>query len=214
MDSGITGSSSQVKALNVTIVDLRDCQHARWRPSARRASSFCRRAIAFALAIASCLVSGNAQGQVLNEYEAKAGYLFNFVKFVEWPHSAFPDDASPLVVGVVGNDKTSAEIDTINGKIANGRRLVVKRFADFKALTSCHIVFVLSSEKERIRQTLAAAGSALTVGEIDGFAHRGGIINFTFSGNKLQLEINQASADRAGLKISAKLLSLARVIRK
>ena len=103
---------------------------------------------------------------------------------------------------------------TINGKTANGRRLVVKRFSNFKALTFCHIVFVRSSERDRIRQTLAAAGpGALTVGETEGFAQSGGIINFTLVDGKLRLEINQTSAERGGLKISAKLLSLARVIR-
>jgi hypothetical protein len=152
---------------------------------------------------------------VLNEYEAKAAFLFNFVKFVEWPAQAFANGNSPLIIGVVGDDRSSGVIDqTINGKTANGRRLVVKRFSSFKALTFCHIVFVRSSERDRTRQTLAAAGPcALTVGETEGFARGGGIINFTILDGKLRLEINQTSAERAGLKISAKLLSLARVIR-
>jgi hypothetical protein len=198
----------------VTIVDLRGCRYSVWGLRARRESSLSRRAIALALVIVLCAIFRDAHAQVLNEYEAKAGYLFNFVKFIEWPSHSFPDGASPLIIGVVGDDKFSETIEkAINGKIANGRRLLVKRFANFKALTTCHIVFVRASEKERIQQTLAAAGTALTVGESEGFAHRGGVINFTFSSSKLQIEINQTSADRAGLKISAKLLSLARVIR-
>ena len=176
----------------------------------RPGSPLHRCAIALVLVIGSCAISPNARAQVLNEYEAKAAYLFNFVKFVEWPSHAFPNEASPLIIGVVGDDKFSQAIEqTINGKTANGRYLLVKRFANFKALTTCHMVFIRASEKERIQQTLAASGPALTVGESEGFAHRGGIINFTFSASKLQLEINQTSAERAGLKISAKLLSLA-----
>ena len=179
-----------------------------------RVASISWRNVALAFVIATCAVSQNAQAQVLNEYEAKAAFLYNFVKFVEWPPEAFADGSSPLIIGVVGDDKDSGEIDQINGKTANGRRLVVKRFSSFKALTHCHIVFIRSSERDRIRQTLAAAGpSTLTVGETESFAERGGIINFTIVAGKLRLEINQTSAERAGLKISAKLLSLARVIR-
>ena len=168
------------------------------------------------LVITTCVLSQDVEGQELNEYDAKAAYLFNFVKFIEWPSQSFPDDASPLIIGVVGDDRFSELIEQkINGKIANGRRLTVKRFSNFRTLTSCHMVFVRSSERERIRQTLAAAGSGvLTVGETENFAHWGGVINFIIADGKLRLEINQTSAERAGLKISAKLLSLARVIRK
>ena len=176
--------------------------------------SKCRRIIALVFIITTCAVSRNAQAQVLHEY-SKADFLFNFVKFVEWPSQAFADSNSPLIIGVVGDDRSSGVIDqTINGKTANGRRLVVKRFSSFKILTYCHIVFVRSSERDRTRQTLTAAGpGTLTVGETDGFAQWGGIINFTIVDGKLRLEINQTSAEGAGLKISAKLLRLARVIR-
>jgi hypothetical protein len=163
----------------------------------------------------TCVGFRVVEAQVLNEYEAKAAYLFNFVKFVEWPSRAFASDDAPLVIGVVGDDRYSEMIDrVISGKKANGRRLVVKRFAHFKQLTQCHIVFVRSSENERIQQTLAAAGAGtLTVGESDGFTRSGGAINFITADGKLRLEINKGSAERAGLKISAKLLSLANVIR-
>jgi hypothetical protein len=165
--------------------------------------------------ITTCIGFRDAQAQVLNEYEAKAAFLFNFVKFVEWPSHAFANNEAPLLIGVVGNDRYTEVIDrVISGKTANNRRLVVKRFTNFKQLTPCHIVFVRSSENDRIQQTLAAAGpTALTVGETDGFTRSGGIINFTVAHGSLRLEINQASAERAGLKISAKLLSLANVIR-
>ena len=180
-----------------------------------RVSSICRNTVALVFVITTCASFRSAQAQTINEYEAKAAFLFNFVKFVEWPAQAFTDDSSPLIIGVVGDDKSSIVIEQIiSGKIANGRRVIVKRFSNFRALTHCHMVFVRSSERDRIRQTIAAAGpGALTVGEIESFAQWGGVINFTIADGKLRLEINQTSAERAGLKISAKLLSLARVIR-
>ena len=180
-----------------------------------RAISICRRTVALVVVITTCAVARNAQAQVLNEYEAKAAFLFNFVKFVEWPSRAFADASSPLIIGVVGDDRSSDVIDQmINGKTANGRRLIVKRFSSFKAMSYCHVLFVRSSQRDRIQQTLAAAGSGvLTVGETEGFAQMGGIINFTILDNKVRFEINQTAAEKRDLRISAKLLSLARVMR-
>lgn len=201
--------------MNVTLNDSGGYRDTLRRALLIRAPSTCWRILALVFFIVTYASSRNAQAQVLNEYEAKAAFLFNFVKFVEWPTQAFADDSSPLIIGVVGDDGSSGVIEqVIAGKTANGRRLVVKRFSNFRTLTYCHMVFVRSSERNRIRQTLAAAGpGALTVGETEGFAQWGGIINFTIVDGKLRLEINQTSAERAGLKISAKLLSLARVIR-
>ena len=175
----------------------------------------CRRPAALFLVITICGVTQNAQAQMLNEYEAKAAFLFNFVKFIEWPANAFADDSSPLIIGVVGDDLSSGVIDhVISGKVANGRRLVVKRFSNFKALTYCQMVFIRSAEIDKVRQTLAAAApGALTVGETESFAELGGIINFTIVEGKVRLTINLGAAERAGLRISAKLLGLAHVIR-
>ena len=165
------------------------------------------------------LTSGTPGAQALaqesNESQVKAAYLFNFAKFVEWPSEAFNDSGEPIIVGVVGEDSTSSAIDqTINGKTANGRRLLIKRFPNFKAITRCHILFISSSQRDNLGQILAAAGPAvLTIGETERFAQMGGIINFTIIDNKLRFEINPTAAERAGLRISAKLLSLARVIR-
>jgi len=54
--------------------------------------------------------------------------------------------------------------------------------------------------------------STLTVGEAEGFAVLGGIINLTVEGNKVHFEVNRLAADRAGLRISSRLLSLAKIV--
>ncbi|MEK6304132.1 MAG: YfiR family protein [Acidobacteriota bacterium] len=167
------------------------------------------------LTLASGTRGARAPAQETTESQVKAAFLYNFVKFVDWPSEAFSDSGAPIIVGVVGEDSTTSAIDhTISGKIANGRRLLIKRFSNFRAITRCHVLFISSSQRDNLPQILAAAGSAvLTVGETERFAQMGGIINFTIIDNKLRFEINQAAAERAGLRISAKLLSLARVIR-
>lgn len=169
--------------------------------------------------LAIIIVSGMtiAQAQTPSEYQLKAAIIYNFPKFVEWSSLAGTDPNLPIVIGILGEDPFGREIEVvINGKTANGRRLVIKRFSNLIEFAPCHILFVSSSQSNNLKQIFAAvAGSGvLTVGETDRFAEAGGVIHFNMINGKVRLIINQAAAERAGLKISAKLLGLAHVIRK
>ena len=81
-------------------------------------------------------------------------------------------------------------------------------------LSVCHMVFIPASEKNQVNKVVSdlKGSSTLTVGETEGFAELGGIINLTVEGNKVHFEVNQLAAQRAGLKISSKLLSLAKIV--
>jgi hypothetical protein len=156
-----------------------------------------------------------AQSQPLSEYEIKAGFLFNFTKFVEWPPDAFADPSVPIVLGIVGdNPVTDLLTETAAGKTVNGRAVLVRRFKEGQDLRSCHILFVSSSEGKHVPQILESVKGSrvLTVGETNGFAESGGMINFFVEGNKVRLEINLEAAARARLKISAKVIAVARLV--
>ena len=151
-----------------------------------------------------------------SEYQIKAAFLYNFAKFIEWPAEVFHGAGTPMVIGIVGDDPFGSILDqTVNGKTANGRELVVRRFKSHQDLNACHILFISPSEKKRLPQILERlkGTSVLTISEVDHFAQHGGIINFVMEGNKVHFEINVDMAERARLKISAKLLTLARVVR-
>jgi hypothetical protein len=157
---------------------------------------------------------GNAQGA--SEYQVKAAFLYNFAKFVEWPGNNSGDPNAPFVIGVLGRDPFGSEIDcAVEGKMVNGRRLTIKRFSSLDAYQHCQILFVSSSERNNLPRIIATVANrnVLTVSETDRFAHIGGIINFVTIENQIRFEINQAAAERAGLRISSKLLSLARIVR-
>ncbi len=150
------------------------------------------------------------------EYQIKAAFLYNFAKFVEWPATALRGQGAPIIVAVLGEDPFGADLEQIlDGKTAGGRQLVIRRFKGVRDLGLCHILFVSSSERERLREILRALqnSTVLTVGETEGFAGLGGIINFILEENRVRFEINIDAADRARLKISSKLLKLARIIR-
>ena len=147
-----------------------------------------------------------------SEYELKAAFLYNFAKFVEWPVGAFSDQGAPIVVGVVGDDPFNGSLDSVVGKSANGRQVAIRRLSASQDLRSCHMLFVSSSERKRLGEIVASVdgASVLTVGEMEGFASNGGMITLTMEDNKVRFEINAGMARRARLKISSKLLSLAK----
>ena len=158
-------------------------------------------------------LSSTVQAQSSGEYQVKAAFLYNFAKFVDWPGDSFGNSNAPLVIGVIGDDPFGGALDqAINGKTINGRTLVVRRLRWGQDLRSCHILFISSSERQRLPQIIQSlrGASVLTVGDMGQFNQQGGIINFILEANKVRFEINSRAADQARLKISSKLLSLAK----
>ena len=165
------------------------------------------------LALVSSVLSVGVQAQSSNEYQVKAAFLYNFAKFVDWPGDAFGNTNAPLVIGVIGDDPFGGALDqAINGKTINGRPLVVRRLRWGQDLRSCHIIFISSSERQRLPQIIQSlkGASVLTVGDMGQFNQQGGIINFILEANKVRFEINSSAAGQARLRISSKLLSLAK----
>ena len=165
--------------------------------------------------VASGAPTAYAEFLLLREYQIKAAFLYNFVKFVEWPDEALPDPSAPIALCVLGEDPFGVALESINGKTVKGRQLVIKRFVGLQDLEVCRILFISSSEEGRLAQIFGSLknSSILTVGEMERFIQLGGIISFTMESNKIRFEINADAAERAGLKISSKLLNLAKVVR-
>jgi len=153
-----------------------------------------------------------AETPALSEYQVKALFLVNFAKYVDWPPKAFSSDDAPIVIGFVGQDRFGDNFkQVIEGKTINGRTVVVKHVDSEQEYRSCHILFVSASEKDRLANILDAVkdSAVLTVGETDEFLAQQGMINLKKKDNKVRLEINLIAAQRAQLKLSSKLLSVA-----
>jgi len=153
-----------------------------------------------------------------SEYLIKAGFIYNFAKFVEWPSTAFSQPDSPIMIGVLGTDPFGSVLDRlVEDKKIGPRGFVVKRYKwgkDLKDLKECKILFVSASEKAHIDEIVQAVKGLpiLMVGETPGFAERGGIIRFTLEDNRVRFEINVEAAHQADLNISSRLLTLAKII--
>lgn len=153
----------------------------------------------------------HAQEKPFLDREVKANMLPQIARFVEWPNQAFAREASPIVIGVLGDDPFGTALDkAVKNKTAHDRPLEVKRFKDARGIESCHILFISRSETRRLPEILAALKNAhvLTVGDMDGFAQRGVTINFYKDGKQVGLEGNIAAAVRAGLKLRAQFRRL------
>jgi YfiR/HmsC-like len=149
------------------------------------------------------------------EYPVKLAFLYNFTKFIEWPPGSYRYPDAPLAICIVGHDPFGPDIESaLRTRIVGSHPVEVLARKPTDTLSVCHMVFIPATEKDQADKIVKGlnGSSTLTVGETEGFAGLGGIINLTVEGNKVRFEVNQLAAQRAGLKISSKLLSLAKIV--
>ena len=144
------------------------------------------------------------------EYEVKAAYLYHFAKFVRWPEEKAI--GATFVIAVLGQDPFGGVLDkTLAGKTLLDRKVEVRRIGAPEAGSRAQILFVGSSEKPRLAEILKAlqGTTVLTVGEMDDFTDRGGMIAFKLRDDVVRFEINLEQVERARLKMSSQLIRLA-----
>ena len=148
-----------------------------------------------------------AAQDVSKEYRVKAAFLYNFVKFVEWPSRTEP---GPIVICVAGRDPFGSILDdTIRGETVRGRTLAARVILEPDP--GCHVTFVPTGAAPAYLR--AARGTpTLTVGESLDFIQQGGLIRFYLDGGTVRFEINRDGAERSGVRISSRLLQLARLV--
>jgi hypothetical protein len=181
----------------------------------QRASAFATRFIAAALCTllgAAPLLPDQSASERL-EYSVKAAFLLNFTKFVDWPQTAFVDGEAPFHICIYGPDPFGRVLhDVVRGETAMGRRLVIRHISQPASPRTCQIVFIAGASRERIAEV--AGPGVLTVGEGDRFVRDGGAIAFIVDKHRVRFDISQSAAETAGLKLSSKLLSVARSVEK
>jgi hypothetical protein len=143
------------------------------------------------------------------EYKIKAGYLFNFTKFVTWAD----DDSETFNLCILGNDPFGELIDPIEQQSVMGRSIKLFRLGALgsKKQPHCHILFVSSSVADM--PVAQDVDNTLVVGEGGRFVAQGGMIGFVIKLGKIKLQINLKPIKQSGLKISAKLLEVADVVK-
>jgi len=150
------------------------------------------------------------------EYQVKAAFLYSFARFVEWPADHPFATTDEIRIGIVGRDPFGDALDrTLQGKTILGRKPEIRRYETPEQIEACHVLFIGNDQVAAMPQILERLDGApvLTVGEWDGFVEDGGIIGFVVEQNRVRFEIDPEAAKRSGLKLSSKLLGVARIVR-
>lgn len=147
------------------------------------------------------------------EYQVKAEFIERFTRFIDWP--AGSDGKGTFVIGVVGENPFNGFLERMAAQYRiKNRPVEIRTINELSQIDSCQLVFIASTERDRLRRILAHTESKpiLTVADSTGFAQQGVIINFYNAGDKVHFEINEAAGERSGLRVSSKLLKLARLV--
>lgn len=175
---------------------------------------FCAIALVALLGVpGGTLIWGQASPPV--EYQVKAAFLFSFAKFVEWPAEAFLNEKTPITLCVFGHDPFGGALDEIvRGEAINHREVLVRRINELPGLNSCQLIFVGNREDKRLSELLNSlrGASVLLVGETEGDAEAGMVIQFFSEGNQLRFAVNVDAMQRTKLSVSSKLLALAKIV--
>ena len=165
------------------------------------------------------------------ESQIKAAFLYNFVMFTEWPADKL-SEPNTITIGLLGEHQFGDAFDPIKNKTVKKQRLNIKNFGMFRKsfpqndagklefanyieqLRKCHVLFICDSERENYNEILNAVKGygVLTVGETADFLDFNGIITFIPGTEKPVFEINQKVCEQEGMKISSKVLRLARKV--
>ena len=183
------------------------------RRLARRALSRAGGALAIAALAATTIAHTEELSPQALEYRVKAGFLYTFAKYVEWPPESFASPTNAIVIGIWGEDPFGKTLDaTVDGKAIDGRTIRIQRFQQVDEIGACHILFISASEKDRLAviQTRLRGRNILTASDVDGFLQHGGQIQFVTEDNRVKFDINLEATRQAGLKLDANLFRVAR----
>ncbi len=164
------------------------------------------------LAASLMLVSLGAFGQATPEYRVKAGFLYNFIAFTEWPQKV----GSPLPLCVYGENPFGNELDALESKTVNGRNLTIRNPGSLDQLKSCRVLFVAGSAIGNLPRILEAVRGepVLIVADSKDALDAGASINMVLRQGKVAFEVNLPVTRRADLSLSSKLLRLASEVRQ
>lgn len=153
--------------------------------------------------------------QTAPETNVKAAFLYKFTHFAKWPPEVMGRKGDAITMCVMGRDELAEVLEhAVEGRKSRNRPLVVRRVDGPGGAAGCHVLFIGWSDGDAIDRILGELASqpTLTVGDVQGFARRGGMISLVREGKRIRLEINRGAAERARIQLSSQLLKLAQIV--
>lgn len=151
------------------------------------------------------------------EERIKGVFLYKFLSYVEWPLRAFARDDAPYIIGIMNADNIADELSKISaGRKLNGRAVIIKKLRAEDSLNEIHVLFIGGPQTDRMRQSIKQAQRQplLVVTEASDALAQGSMINFRVVDDRVRFEISVEAAEKAGLKISSRLLAIAISVKK
>jgi hypothetical protein len=155
------------------------------------------------------------RAQVATAPELKAAFLLNFVRFTNWPVSVAPDGAD-LTMCIVGDGRIVIALnDVTRGRRVDDRGIVVRALGGGDNAERCHLLYAsgLRADQEQSLIDATRGRPILTSSDSSTFMTRGGVAGFHIAGGRMKFSVNPSAAERAQLRISSKLLSLAVIVK-
>jgi len=183
-----------------------------------------------AICVVPCMLLAEDDSTFPHERRIKAAFLYNFLRFIEWPKEKMGDANEPMVIGLIGKDVFGDAFDDLKDRTIEDRPVVLKRFKgidelkkedkdkkseqhpQIEAVRKSHLLFICPSEKQQIKEILKLIEGygVLTVADTEGFLESGGMINLLTEDNKIHFEINITVTKEAEFQVRSKLLRLAK----
>ncbi|HEY9095886.1 MAG TPA: YfiR family protein [Hydrogenophaga sp.] len=170
-----------------------------------------RRSTTGLLALLCCaLLAGKVAAQQVSEQAVKAGFVYNFIKFTQWPPQP-ESDSHRLQICATSDKPLEGHIARLSGRNVGARTIEFRNNVGVNGWAGCDVLFIAQSEEHQIDAYLHSLGNApvLSVGEAAGFIKSGGMIGLRMQDSRVKFDVNLGSAQRAGLQLNSQMLKLA-----
>jgi hypothetical protein len=150
-----------------------------------------------------------------SESRVKAAFLFKFGDYVEWPPGTFASSSEPLTIGVLGTDSVADELVAVSPtRSIAGRPIMVRRLRQGDSLAGLDIAYFDQRTEAELAELLAPLKGKATLVVTDSAQglNVGGVINFVLVADKVRFDVSLPSANARGLKVSSRLLAVARKV--
>lgn len=159
-------------------------------------------------ALAATLIPMKGLTQDDKDYRFHSVFIYNFTKYIEWPVLT-----GEMNIGIV--NASEAAMDSFQKmaemKSTSTLKFMIRNLDSPEKAKDCHIVFIPENQSGKFQDWIDALNGkpVLVITEQNGLIKKGSQINFVNAKGKLNIELNRSACEKAGLKISGQLLSLA-----
>jgi hypothetical protein len=163
-----------------------------------------------ALALLLALTGQSLRAEPASEAAVKAGFVFNFIKFTQWPDGR--DGASAQIRLCAPSDQPlEGQLLLLDGRSAGGRVIEVRTGLAGGDWRQCDVLFLGEADAQRLPTLQQRLGHApvLTLGDVPGFVEAGGMIGLRVESSRVRFDVNLSRARKAGLMLNSQMIRLA-----